>query len=192
MCLCVDGCVCDGSCADRGQRLNLQSFPESVPHGLSLLPLNPGDPHAGSQACAASTWPPELPSQPPCILSKELIVLVTGESVAGLKLFTSWWLSLGDLTLHTLQSAECNWCQLCALEIREKISSCGINLKTEPRHPPPSSQLWFLYLSFFKPLVTSKYSGNRETLCAFLGNSCYLLGLSHSSIHSYPAYLALM
>ena len=95
VCVCV--CVCDGSYADWGQRLNLQCFAESVPHSLSLLPLNPGDPHAGSQACAASTWPPKLPSQPPCILSKELIVLVTGESVAGLKLFTSWWLSLGDL-----------------------------------------------------------------------------------------------
>ena len=107
VCVCVCVCVCDGSCADRAQRLNLQSFPESVPHGLSLLPLNPGDPHAGSQACAASTWPPKLPSQPPCILSKELIVLVTGESVAGLKLFTSWWLSLGDLlcTVCKVQSA---------------------------------------------------------------------------------------
>ena len=105
VCVCV--CVCDGSCAHRAQRLNLQCFPESVPHSLSLLPLNPGDPHAGSQACAASTWPPKLSSQPPCILSKELIVLVTGESVAGLKLFTSWWLSLGDLlcTVCKVQSA---------------------------------------------------------------------------------------
>ena len=107
VCVCLWECVCVGSYADRGQRLNLQSFPESVPHGLFLLPLNPGDPHAGSQACAASTWPPKLPSQPPCILSKELIVLVTGESVGGLKLFTSWWISLGDLlcTVCKVQSA---------------------------------------------------------------------------------------
>ena len=77
VCVCVCVCVCDGSCAHRAQRLkkthvdhidhhlklsafhilrlNLQCFPESVPHDLSLLPLNPGDPHAGSQACAAST-----------------------------------------------------------------------------------------------------------------------------------------
>ena len=104
VCVCV--CVMAPLLTEhRGWTCNalLNQFPKAC----LCFPWILGIPHAGSQAYAASTWPPKLPSQPPCILSKELIVLVTGESVGGLKLFTSWWLSLGDLlcTVCKVQSA---------------------------------------------------------------------------------------